>query len=75
MAKITTEHPLVRAKIAAGLHASDAIEVAERQIAHDEALEAAAEKAAKKTKSGKADDKGEGDDKKPDPKKSEPKAE
>jgi len=45
--KITAEHPLVKTKVAAGLHVADAIEVVERQIAHDEALSKAKAKTRK----------------------------
>lgn len=45
MSDITKDHELVKAKIAAGLPAEDAIEVVQRQLEHDAALKAAAEKA------------------------------
>jgi hypothetical protein len=39
--KVSATHPMVKQKIQAGLSQADAIEVTERQLAHDEELEAA----------------------------------
>ena len=44
---LTADHPLVKAKVAAGLPPADALEVAQRQIEHDAALKAAAKKSLK----------------------------
>eukprot|EP01035_Chromulina_nebulosa_P009382 gene9382-12678_t len=43
MPKITADHDLVKAKVLAGLSPSDALEVAQRQVDHDEKLAEAEE--------------------------------
>ena len=45
--KISPDHDLVKAKIFAGLSPADALEVAQRQVDHDEKLAEAEETAAK----------------------------